>query len=168
MGLEATEARMGQLKEFQLYVEVWMDKMGRGWQFEVWRRWGDCLKTTSPSCLKTTQRFWLDKLPPPSFEDRALSRSSIWCTLLLGQWWESLFCFLVQIKYSSSLPFWLQTNAFEHSFVGEILGAQPGEAGVEVLAPFSPTYCPFSCHEIPCIQKKCSAWSSGGGDFYFF
>ena len=57
---------------------------------------------------------------------------------------------------------------FKHSFVGEILGAQPGEAGVEVLAPLSPTYCPFSCHKIACIQKKCSAWSSGGGDFYFF
>ena len=112
MGLEATEARMGQLKEFQLYVEVWMDKMGRGWQFKVWRRWGDCLKTTSPSCLKTTQRFWLDKLPPPSFEDRALSRWGIRCTLLLGQWWESFFCFLVQIKYSSSPSFWWQIYAF--------------------------------------------------------
>ena len=154
---------MGQLKEFQLNVGVWMDKMGWGWQFEVWRRLG--------GCLKTTQRFWLDKLPPPSLEDKALSRSSIWYTLLLWQWWESFFCFLVQIKYSSSLSFLL----FEHShqagvkvLVGEILGAQPGEAGVEVLAPFSPTYCPFSCHKIPCIQKKCPAWSSGGGDFYFF
>ena len=84
----------------------------------------------------------------------------MYTTTILGQWWESFFCFLVQIKYSSSLSFLL----FEHShqagvkvLVGEILGAQPGEAGVEVLAPFSPTYCPFSCHKIPCIQKKCPA-----------